>query len=105
MKQNKNDNNTGWEANDNCIYLITTKGCEACKIMTDIVVDTCFEIPYTFSVRIKDIKDISEWIKVNVPLNDFPTLVFVKGNTIKYHISGTISADKLKQLIKDLHFD
>lgn len=91
--------------NDNYIYLITTKGCEGCKIMTDIMVNLCFEIPYTFSLRVRDIKEIPAWLKTNAKLTDFPTLVFVQNGVIKYQHIGTISNKDVKQLIKDLHFD
>ena len=89
---------------DNYIYLATTKGCHACAIMTNIVIQTCCCEPYVASVRIRDIKKIPAWIKENVPFNDFPTLVFIQDDVIKYHCTGTITANKLKQIIKDLDF-
>ena len=44
-------------------------------------------------------------IKINVLLTDFPILIFLENDIIKYHISGTISTKKLKEIIKDLHFN
>ena len=87
------------------IYLATTEGCEACRIMERILKQVQRDVYYTFSIHIKDYTITPDFIKVNVALSDFPTLVFVEDNVIKYHITGTISAKKLQEIIKDLHFD
>ena len=87
------------------IYLITTKGCEACRIMERILKQVQRDNVYTFSIQVIDYKLLSEFIRVDVVLSDFPTLIFVEDDVIKYHITGTISAKKLQEIIKDLHFD
>lgn len=87
------------------IYLATTKGCEACKIMEKILKQVKRDNVYTFSIQVIDYKLLPEFIRINVLLTDFPTLIFLENDIIKYHISGTISAKKLQEIIKDLHFN
>lgn len=89
--------------NEKFIYLITTKGCEACHIMTDIMLAVLDELEGVTLV-LRDVSDIPMFIKVDVPLNDFPTLVFIKDGVIKYHISGTMNKDKVKTILSDIGF-
>ena len=87
------------------IYLATTEGCEACRIMEKILKQVQRDNDYTFSIQVIDYKLLPEFIRINVLLIDFPTLIFLENDIIKYHISGTISAKKLQEIIKDLHFN
>ena len=87
------------------IYLATTEGCEACRIMERILKQVQRDNGYTFSIQVKDYKLLPEFIQVNVVLTDFPTLIFLENNVIKYHVAGTMSAKKLQEIIKDLHFN
>ena len=87
------------------IYLATTEGCEACRIMERILKQVQRDVYYTFSIHVKDYTITPDFIKVNVALSDFPALIFVEDDVIKYHITGTISAKKLQEIIKDLHFN
>ena len=87
------------------IYLATTEGCEACRIMERILKQVKRDNVYTFSIQVRDYKLLPEFIRINVLLTDFPTLIFLENDAIKYHISGTISTKKLKEIIKDLHFN
>ena len=87
------------------IYLATTEGCEACRIMEKILKQVQHNNGYTFSIQVRDYKLLPEFIQVDVVLTDFPTLIFLENNIIKYHVTGTISAKKLKEIIKDLHFN
>ena len=87
------------------IYLATTEGCEACRIMEKILKQVQHNNGYTFSIQVRDYKLLPEFIQVDVVLTDFPTLIFLENNIIKYHVTGTISAKKLKEIIEDLHFD
>ncbi len=89
--------------NNKFIYLITTKGCEACHIMTDIMLAVLDELNGV-TLIVRDISDIPMFIRVDVPLNDFPTLVFIKDGVIKYHVSGTMSKDKVKTILSDIGF-
>ena len=87
------------------IYLATTEGCEACRIMEKILKQVQRNNGYTFLLFVRDYKLFPEFIKVDVVLTDFPTLIFLENNVIKYHVVGTISAKKLKEIIEDLHFN
>lgn len=89
--------------NNKVIYLITTEGCEACRIMTDIMLTVLDELEGV-TLFVRDISDIPMFVRTDIPLNDFPTLVFIKDATIKYHISGTLSKDKIKAILSDIGF-
>ena len=82
------------------LYLITTEGCQGCKIMKDIL-DNDFS---NIKIRVQDVRFVPLWIKTNIKLTDFPTLVFIKDDVIRYHFSGTKSARKIKELIETLQF-
>lgn len=87
------------------IYLATTEGCEACRIIERILKQVQRNNVYTFSIQVIDYKLLPEFIRVDVGLTDFPTLIFLENNIIKYHVAGTMSAKKLQEIIKDLHFN
>ena len=87
------------------IYLATTEGCEACRIIERILKQVQCDNVYTFSIKVIDYKLLPEFIRVNVVLTDFPTLIFLENNVIKYHVAGTMSAKNLQEIIKDLHFN
>ena len=89
--------------NNKIIYLITTKGCEACHIMTDIMLTVLDELKGT-TLIIRDVSEIPMFIHAKVSLNDFPTLVFIKDDVIKYHTSGTTTKDKVKTILSDIGF-
>ena len=82
------------------LYLITTEGCQGCKIMKDIL-DNNFS---NIRIRVQDVRFVPLWIKTNIKLTDFPTLVFINDDIIRYHFSGTKSARKIKELIETLQF-
>lgn len=82
------------------LYLITTEGCQGCKIMKDILDNNFNDV----RIRVQDIRFVPLWIKNNIKLTDFPTLVFIKNDVIRYHFSGTKSARKIRELIETLKF-
>lgn len=86
------------------VYLVTTKGCESCRIMENIL-NKVFNCLSSFTIEVKEFNELPFWIKTNVAIKDFPTLIFVEENVIKYHCSGTISFKNLMNIIKDIHFD
>lgn len=87
------------------VYLATTKGCEACKIMENILRKVHQQNLYTFSVHVLDFSELPEFIKIDVPLTDFPVTIFVEDNVIKYHFTGTISVKNLQSIINDIKFN
>lgn len=82
------------------IYLITTKGCEGCSIMKNILIDVFNKD----NIKIIDIADVPNWIKINIKLTDFPTTILVKDDVIKYHFSGTKNVKKIKDIVADVGF-
>ena len=87
------------------IYLATTEGCEACRIMERILKQVQRNNVYTFSIQVIDYKLLPEFIRIDVALTDFPTLIFLENNVVKHHVASTMSAKELQEIIKDLHFN
>lgn len=85
------------------IYLITTYKCSACKYMEYLLKEKQANNP-RFELKIIDFNDTPEWLKVNVVLTDFPTIVLIKDGVIKYQFVGTRSSRKLDKLFDDLKF-
>ena len=51
-----------------------------------------------------DFQDVPNWIKTNIVLTDFPTVVFVENNVIKYHFVGTKSRNKIINIMRDINY-
>lgn len=85
------------------VYVVTTYKCSACKCMEYILKDIQESDP-TFTITTTDFQEVPEWIKDNVILTDFPTVIFVKNNIIKYHFTGTLSKKKVLDLIDNIDF-
>lgn len=85
------------------IYLITTYKCSACICMEYLLKEKQANNP-RFELKIIDFNDTPEWLKVNVILSDFPTVVFIKDGVIKYQFAGTRSSRKLDKIFNDLKF-
>ena len=69
------------------------------SILNDIQKDNS-----TFTINSTDFTKVPEWLKTNITLTDFPTVVFVDNNVIKYHFVGTKSKSKVLKLIMDINF-
>lgn len=89
---------------NNKLYLITTEGCEGCRIMNNLIKELDDDYSNKLNVTVCNFDDVPEFIKINVKLTDFPTLVFVKDDVIKYHCVGTKPKYKIKDIIKDIDF-
>lgn len=85
------------------VYVVTTVKCSACKCMECILNDIQKDNS-TFSITSTDFTEVPEWLKTNVTLTDFPTVVFVDNGVIKYHFVGTKSKSKVLKLMKDINF-
>lgn len=88
---------------DKIIYLITTYKCSACKCMEYLLKEKQADNP-RFELKIIDFNDTPEWLKINIVLTDFPTIVLIKDGVIKYQFVGTRSSRKLDKLFDDLKF-
>lgn len=85
------------------VYVITTYKCSACKCMEYILKEIQKDNP-TFTITITDFNEVPEWIETNVTLTDFPTIVFVENDVIKYHFTGTLSRKKVIKIMSDINF-
>ena len=85
------------------VYIVTTAECSACKCMENILNDIQKDNS-TFTINSTDFTKVPEWLKINITLTDFPTVVFVDNDVIKYHFVGTKSKSKVLQLMKDINF-
>ena len=88
----------------NRIYIITTQGCEACSIMVNIIDSIQNRYKNKFEYLIVDRDFVPEWIRNNVILEDFPTVIFVKDDVIKYHFKGTKPAKEIEKILEDINF-
>ncbi|UWH91201.1 MAG: Thioredoxin [Bacteriophage sp.] len=86
------------------VYIITTSGCVGCSIMTYHLRKINHLSSHKYIINIVDFKKVPEFISLNVPYTDFPTLVCVENNIIKYHKSGTMTMKHLKEVLKDINF-
>lgn len=80
------------------VYLITTDGCESCKIMERIIRKVIKDVP-NIKIKVVDKDKVDAWITANVIFRDFPTVVIVRNNMIKYHFSGTRTRDEFVKLL------
>lgn len=89
--------------NNKFIHIITTYKCSACKCIEAIIKDIQKE-NHSFEIISYDFNDAPAFIKRNINLTDFPTVVFIENDIIKYHFIGTLSKKKIKNIMKDINF-
>ena len=85
------------------VYIITTIKCSACKCMEYILKEIQKDNP-TFTITTTDFHDVPEWIKNNITLTDFPTVIFIDNDVIKYHFIGTLAKRKVVKIMNDINF-
>lgn len=85
------------------IYLVTTKGCCACRRQKSILL-IALKDREDIELEVCDFTELPEWLQVNVCLTDFPVTIFVEDDIIKYHFTGTKSVGKIFNIIKDIEF-
>lgn len=83
------------------ILLITTKGCEACKIQKNLIKQAIDELKLSINFNTIDIEDCENpWIRVR-NFDDFPTTMLIENNNVKYQFVGTKPVNVIIRLIKD----
>ena len=87
------------------IYLATTEGCASCRIMLNILTKVYEYNNHSFGVVVTNYTELPSWISTNVPLTDFPTIIFVEDDVVKYHFSGTKGVVRLQKDIIDFKFN
>ena len=85
------------------VYLVTTYKCSACKLMAYILKEVLEDRP-DVELKTLDYTELPEWIKTNVRLSDFPCVVFVVDDVIKFTFTGTKPTREVRQIIKDINF-
>ena len=85
------------------VYIVTTYKCSACKCMEYILKEIQKDNP-TFTITTTDFQKVPEWIKNNITLTDFPTVIFIDNDVIKYHFTGTLSERKVVKIMNDINF-
>lgn len=104
LKMKKMETNLKTQNNNNkVVYIVTTAECSACKCMENIL-DDIQKDNSAFTITSTDFTKVPEWLKTNIILTDFPTVVFIDNNVIKYHFVGTKSKSKVLQLMKYINF-
>lgn len=85
------------------ITLITTKGCEGCKIMNNIIQRALdlYEKPVDYEIKDKDNVDI-EFLKKH-HITDFPTTILYQDDIIVFITTGTKPVEQIKKAMT-LHF-
>lgn len=86
------------------IYLITTEGCEGCRIAKNILEKAIIESKIKLIYLQIDVNDkfYYDFIK-SLNVSDFPTIVFTRNHKILETITGTTTVDKLVKRIQK-HF-
>ena len=86
------------------VLLITTKGCEACRIMDNIIqlaLDN-YDSQVDYEIKDKDNIDI-EFLKEK-HIDDFPTTILYQDNRIVFMFVGTKPAEVVRKYMT-IHFD
>ena len=86
------------------VLLITTEGCEGCRIMDNIIQKALndYEKQVDYEIKDKDNIDI-EFLKKH-HINDFPTTILYQNNLIVFITAGTKPAEQLRRDMV-VHFD
>lgn len=85
------------------IYIVTTYKCSACKCM-EYILKEIQKDNHTFTITTTDFQKVPEWIKNNITLTDFPTVIFIDNDVIKYHFTGTLPGRKVVKIMNDINF-
>lgn len=85
------------------VKIITTEGCEGCRIMENIVQNVIKDIDYNeikYSIYDFQNLDVDMLHFVNrYQVNDFPATFIIKNNEVVDRIFGTCTKSKLKNII------
>ena len=86
------------------ILLITTKGCEGCKILNNIIQKVLDDYSKDVDYEIKDKDNIDiDFLKTN-HIIDFPTAILYQNGRIVFMFAGTKPANVINRFL-ELHFD
>lgn len=74
----------------NQIWLVTTKGCVGCKIMSNNIAEALSHTKKEISIRVKDVDELDKKTISTFGLTDFPTIMFFKNGELKFKSTGTV---------------
>lgn len=97
----------------NKLLLITTKGCEACKIQERIIDSAIklsidkYHIDFKISIfsESNSIKYVQNLSNVELMITDFPTTVFLINDNYKTHVVGTCTKEHLMHLFDEFFIE
>ena len=71
------------------LILITTQGCQSCEIASKLTAEGVSLTQYDVELEKKDVSEVSkQWLK-QYGITDFPTLLFMKNDSVKHKVTGT----------------
>lgn len=85
------------------ILLITTKHCEACNIAEKNIKQAMSQSSKKITLEIKDIAEMDKKFLKDNKITDFPTVVYIKDDVIKFKRTGTYPSIMFLRWI-DIHF-
>lgn len=68
----------------NKILLITTKGCEGCKIMYNNIIKALADCDKSIAFELKDVEDLSKAFLNKHNITDFPCTMLYKDDELKF---------------------
>lgn len=84
--------------------MITTKGCEGCKIMDRIIQKVLDDYNKQVDYEIKDKDNIDINFLKEKHITDFPSIVLYQNDNIVFITSGTKPAEVVRKEL-NIHFD
>ena len=88
---------------NNKVLLITTKGCAGCAIAHKLVEEAIQMYRHPITFEEKDIDNVDEAFVRNNKIYDFPTVVLIKNDTVKFKFTGTRPSIVIHRWFK-IHF-
>lgn len=74
----------------NKVFIITTKGCEACNVLNNIMSEVIKASKVSFEFVTKDVSEVDKtWLKQN-KVKDFPTTFLIQNDSIRHSFVGTL---------------
>ena len=73
----------------NRILIVTTEGCEACNIAEDNVVAAVAQSSIDIDIEVKDYHEFTKQEQKEYKLNDYPTVLYMFGETVLIRTVGT----------------
>lgn len=89
---------------NNKVLLITTKGCAGCAIARKLVEEAIQMYRHPITFEEKDVNAVDEKFVRNNNIYDFPTILLIKDDVVKFKFTGTRPSIIIHRWFK-IHFD